>query len=66
MPQVFEQSLFLFHVKIGLLFKVRSFFQEGSAYALNMVSTFARSHSAAMGAGCRDNLETYIMLTGKQ
>ena len=38
----------------------------GSAYAVNIVSTFARSHSAAKLLGYNRDIKTYVMLTGSK
>ena len=39
---------------------------EGLAYALTMVSTFARAHTAAIRKGYRDDLNTYIIISGEE
>ncbi len=38
---------------------------EGLAYAFNMVSTFSRAGNAAKRLGYRDDINTYLMVTGK-
>ena len=36
----------------------------GIGYALVIVSTFSRAHSAAIDCGLPDNIETYLMISG--
>ena len=38
----------------------------GFAYAQTMVSTFSRAHNASMKQGYNDDINTYLLISGKQ